>query len=169
MPIPALAAMLFKLGAPLLANAAVAKGKEWIEEKTGVKLDEGAEVSPDDAAKLRQYELENEPELARLRVEDNRIHLEDVQNARARDVEFIKRGRQNVRGDVLAYVAVIGFLATGWAVFFATGLEPVQERLLSYVFGVFSTIVVMVYSFEFGTSKDAAKMQNSMAKWLDEE
>lgn len=39
MPLPLFAAALLKIGAPLLANAALAKGKEWVEEKTGVKLD----------------------------------------------------------------------------------------------------------------------------------
>jgi hypothetical protein len=183
MPLPAIAALLLKLGAPLLANAAVAKGKEWVEEKTGVKLDQAAlsgALSPDDATRLRQYELENEVELAELRVEDNRIgaeldkaYLADRQDARARDVEFIKQGRKNERADNLAYLAVGGFLTVVFMLFVAPSLfgfkmDQDTKEILLYILGVLQTIVVMVYAFDFGTSKDAAKMGNAMTKWLDE-
>lgn len=178
MPLPALAAVLLKLGAPLLANAALAKGKDWIEQKTGVKLDQaalGGVLSPDDAARIRQYELENEVDLAELRVQDNRItaelemaYLADRQNARARDTEFVKQGRKNERGDVLAYLAVGGLLGTIGALFFVE-LNPVQERILLVALGALIKIVGDVYAFEFGSSKDAAKMGNAMTKWLDED
>jgi len=32
-------AALLKLGAPLLANAALAKGKDWVKEKTGLDIE----------------------------------------------------------------------------------------------------------------------------------
>lgn len=175
MPLPALAALLIKAGAPLLANAAIAKGREWLESKTGVKLNEGAEISSDDAARLRQYELEHEEELARIRLEDNRIgaelegkYLEDRQDARHRDVEFVRAGRQNVRGDVLAYLAIGGLLATIILVFIAE-IDQTQKEILMFVLGVLSGLVKDTYSFEFGSSKDAAKSMNTMTKWLDKE
>ena len=40
MPIPALIAPLLAQGLGLISNAVLAKGKEWVEEKTGVKLDQ---------------------------------------------------------------------------------------------------------------------------------
>lgn len=180
MPLPALAALLIKAGTPLLANAAIAKGKQWLEEKTGVKINEGADISSDDAAKLRQYELENESELARLRVEDNRIaaeldkaYLGDVQDARNRDIEFAKLGRTNERANHLAYLAVGGFLGIAFLLLLGQRLgitiDPATRELLMYVLGSLNTLVVMVYSFDFGSSKDAAKMGNAMTKWLDKE
>lgn len=71
MALPVFITALLKAGLSLVANAALVKGKEYIEEKTGVKLQEN--MPPEDLAKVRQWELENEPELAALRVEDNRL------------------------------------------------------------------------------------------------
>jgi hypothetical protein len=53
-----LIAALLKAGLPLLANAALAKGKEYIEEKAGVKLTEN--LTEPEYLKLKQFELENE-------------------------------------------------------------------------------------------------------------
>ena len=40
MPIPALLAPLLAQGLSLIGNAVMAKGKDWVEEKTGVRLDQ---------------------------------------------------------------------------------------------------------------------------------
>lgn len=81
---------LLASGLRLVANAALVKGKDFIKEKTGIDLDENkATLSSEDAAKLRQFELEHEEELLRLQLEDNKLGLEetkaylaDVQDAR---------------------------------------------------------------------------------------
>ena len=65
--IPALLAPLLSQGLSLIGNAVMAKGKDWVEEKTGVKLD--GPLSDADATKLRQYEMDHEEELLRLRIE----------------------------------------------------------------------------------------------------
>lgn len=80
MPIPALLMPLLSQGLSLLGNAVMAKGKDWVEEQTGVKLDQP--LSAEDTLKLRQYELDHEEELLRMRVEDKRLDLADVQGAR---------------------------------------------------------------------------------------
>lgn len=74
MPIPALLAPILSQGLSLIGNAVLAKGKDWVEEKTGVKLDQP--LSAEDTRKLRQYELEHEEELMRLRIEENKLDVE---------------------------------------------------------------------------------------------
>lgn len=74
MAIPLLLAPLLSQGLNLIANAALAKGKEWVEEKTGVNISQP--MSAEDTIKLRQYELENEVELQKLRLEDNKLDVE---------------------------------------------------------------------------------------------
>lgn len=72
-------AALLKGGLSLIANAALAKGKEYVEEKTGVTL--GPEMSAADLLKLKQFELEHEEELLRLRHEDNKLDIEAMRVA----------------------------------------------------------------------------------------
>lgn len=77
MPIPALLAPLLSQGLSLIGNAVLAKGKDWVEEKTGVKLDQP--LSAEDTVKLRQYEMDHEEELLRLRIEEKKLGLEELQ------------------------------------------------------------------------------------------
>ena len=77
MPIPALIAPLLSQGLSLLGNAVLAKGKDWVEQKTGVKLDQP--LSAEDTLKLRQYEMDHEEELLRLRVEEKKLSIEELQ------------------------------------------------------------------------------------------
>lgn len=91
-------ALLVKSGLSLVANAALVRGKEYVEEKTGVKLDET--LTPDALTKLRQFELENEPELMRLRVEDNRIEAELEKAKLGADVSFQANAQETARVEV---------------------------------------------------------------------
>ena len=68
---------LLSSGLRLVANAALVKGKEFIQEKTGVDLDQAA-LSTEDQAKLRQFQAEHEEELLRLQLEDNKLGLEET-------------------------------------------------------------------------------------------
>lgn len=76
LPIPLFLAPLLQQGLSLIGNAVLAKGKDWVEEKTGVKLDQP--LSAEDTTKLRQFELEHEEELLRLRVEEKRLNLDEI-------------------------------------------------------------------------------------------
>ena len=77
MPIPALLAPLLSQGLSLLGNAVLAKGKDWVEEKTGVKLDQP--LSAEDTLKLKQYEMDHEEELLRLRIEEKKLGIDELQ------------------------------------------------------------------------------------------
>jgi len=68
---------LLSQGLGLISNAVMAKGKEWVEEKTGVKLDQP--LSTEDTLKLRQYEMDHEEELLRLRIEEKKLGLDELQ------------------------------------------------------------------------------------------
>ena len=79
MPIPALLAPLLSQGLSLIGNAVMAKGKDWVEEKTGVKLDQP--LSAEDTLKLKQYEMDHEEELLRLRIEEKKLGIDELQAA----------------------------------------------------------------------------------------
>ncbi len=90
---PIIAALLTN-GLQLIANAALAKGKDFIKEKTGVDLNQ-PQLSEGDLIKLKQYEAEHEEELMKLRIEENKLNLAetelyigDVKSAREREVKI---------------------------------------------------------------------------------
>ena len=76
MPIPALLAPLLTQGLSLIGNAVLAKGKDWVEEKTGVKLDQP--LSAEDTLRLKQYEMDHEEELLRLRIEEKKLGIDEL-------------------------------------------------------------------------------------------
>jgi hypothetical protein len=75
--IPLFLAPLLSQGLTLLGNAVLAKGKDWVEEKTGVKLDQP--LAAEDVLKLKQYEMDHEEELLRLRIEEKKLGLDELQ------------------------------------------------------------------------------------------
>jgi len=61
-------------GLGLVANAVMAKGKEWVEGKTGIKL--APDMPPEQIAQLKIAEMQHEEELMRLRLEENKLDIE---------------------------------------------------------------------------------------------
>jgi hypothetical protein len=171
--LPILAPILGTLlsnGLDLLANAALAKGKEYVEEKTGVKLDKP--LSPEDVTKLKLAQMEHEIELKRIRQEDDRLtaHLEEMyiqdrQDARSRDVEIVKVKGNNRRGDVLAYGS-LATLASCLFMLFFVDVDNASRDLLLVMLGALVTIVKDVFSFEFGSSKDSQRNAQAVADML---
>lgn len=76
MPLPLFLAPLLQQGLSLVGNAVLAKGKEWVEEKAGVKLDQP--LSAEDTIKLRQFEFDHEEELIKLRIEEKKLSLDEL-------------------------------------------------------------------------------------------
>ena len=101
---------LLAQGLNLVGNAVLAKGKEWIEERTGVKL--APDMPSEELAKLRQFELEHEEELQRLQLEENRLTYEDTKSARGMNTRINESGNatwlsKNVPA-LLALLVVLG-------------------------------------------------------------
>lgn len=158
MPIPALIAPLLAQGLSLIGNAVMAKGKDWVEEKTGVKIEPN--MSDKDVLALRQYEMDHEEELLRLRIEESKLDIEtfkeevkDRGSARERDAEFIKRGVHNYRADLmfLLAVAIIGGLV--WIVWKDPSINEYVKGIFTLVLGRFLGYLDNIYNFEFGTTR----------------
>jgi hypothetical protein len=61
-------------GLGLVANAVMAKGQQYVEDKLGVKL--APNMTPEQIAQLKVAEMEHEQELMRLRLEENKLDIE---------------------------------------------------------------------------------------------
>jgi hypothetical protein len=100
-----------------LGNAFLAKGKDWVEAKTGVSLDKP--LSEESLLKMKQFELENELELQKLQREDNKLDLEmqklafaDTDSARGRETAVATSDKapmlNKIITPVLALIVVVG-------------------------------------------------------------
>ncbi len=167
MPIPALLAPLLSQGLSLIGNAVMAKGKDWVEEKTGVKLEE--QMSDKDILTLKQYEMDHQEELLRLRIEESKIDLEsfreevkDRDSARDRDVEFIKRGVTNNRANFMFFLAVcmVGLLV--WIVWKDQNINEYVKGIFTLVLGRFLGYLDNIYSFEFGTTRGSKEKDETI-------
>jgi hypothetical protein len=74
MAIPAILAPLLANGLSLVANAVMAKGKDYVEKKLGVELK--PDMSPEDLAKVQIAQMEHEEELLRIRMEEKKLDIE---------------------------------------------------------------------------------------------
>ena len=165
-----LIAALLNAGLPLLANAALGKGKEFLEEKTGLNLD--MEVAPTETqlSALKTVQEERREELEAYRAESDRLgaYLADVANAR-------KMQEATLAQDDPLPKRFVYLFATGWSCFAAVyifwitfGNIPQDnirfaDTILGFLLG---TVVAMILQFFFGSSQGSVKAQQMFRDML---
>jgi hypothetical protein len=175
MALPAFLLPLVSQGLSLLGNAALAKGKEWVEQKTGVSLDQP--LSQEDVVKLRQFELEHEEELQRLRLEDKRLDLEELkvhaantQGARQMNQESMKSDDPIVRRFIYFYALFWSVCSAVYIGFITFGEIPKDnvrfaDTILGFLLG---TIVATIINFFYGSSKGSQDKTAALTKELED-
>lgn len=163
-----LVSMLAGKGLDLISGAidgGAEKAREYIEEKTGIKMD-GSELTDEQVAELKKFEMTNKLELEKLALankqEDNRhkeksteIVLTDKSNARGREVEVVKAtGKRDYALITLAAVIVIGFFAGLVSLVFVTlDKGSGTYELLYMMFGALVIKFGTVVDYFFGASE----------------
>ena len=182
---------LLSSGLRLVANAALVKGKEFIQEKTGVDLDQ-ATLSTEDQAKLRQFQAEHEEELLRLQLEDNKLGLEetkaflaDVADARKIQSEIQMSANapwyaKAIQPTLAAFTLLATILLFGMFVYWSGDITEVvdgkhtlvkrindtQKDIIIYILGVLSAAVTQILGYYFGSSQGSATKSRSLDKVL---
>ena len=159
-------------GGPLVGAAVKTLGEKLLgkSDATQAEVEQAvAALPPDKLIELRSIDNAFKIRMTELGYKPQELELEDRKDARARDAEFIKGGRKNERGDILAYLAVGGLLGCAGLVFLAPDLSSGQRELLIYILGALTVLVKDVYAFEFGSSKGEQTKDKAMTKWLDEQ
>lgn len=159
MPIPAVLAPLLAQGLGLIGNAVMAKGKEWVESKTGVNLDQP--LSSEDALKLRQFEMDHQEELMKIRVEEKRLGIEELQayigdTKSARDMNTRINESANaswLSKNVVAILALI-VITTGFALLAVTKEADVRTAVVG--------LMTLVLGFFFGSSSSSRSKDDTM-------
>lgn len=165
--IAGLVSMLADKGLDLISSAidgGADKAKEYIEDKTGIKLDKN--LTDEQVAELKKFEMTNKIELEKLALankqEDNRhaekkteIITADKSNARNREIEVVKTtGKKDNTITILAGVIVIGFF-TGLIslVFVHLDKGSGTYELLYMMFGALIAKFGTVIDYFFGASE----------------
>ena len=148
-------------GLNLLANAALAKGKEYVEEKTGIKLDDaaaGKPIDPETASKLKIAEMEHEEELLKLRLEDNRLdaalaemYLKDSQSARDREVKIATADNAPMLNKIITPILALVVTIGGGLIIVYTGDADTKMATVG--------LITLVLGYYFGTSQGSTKAQ----------
>ena len=164
--IAGLVSMLADKGLDLISSAidgGADKAKEYIEDKTGIKLDKN--LTDEQVAELKKFEMTNKLELEKLALankqEDNRhaekkveIITADKSNARNREIEVVKTtGKKDNTITILAGVIVIGFFAGLISlVFVHLDKGSGTYELLYMMFGALIAKFGTVIDYFFGSS-----------------
>jgi len=162
----ALAAILTPLlgnGLNLVANAVLAKGKDFVEKKLGVELK--PDMSSEDLAKIQIAQMEHEEELMRLRIEDDRLDLAELQvllkdtnDARQREVQIANSDKAPLLNKIVTPVLALSillltFVLFGVVIFNDTPVEASRKDIIIYTLGVLSAIASQIVSYYFGSSQ----------------
>jgi hypothetical protein len=150
-------------GLGLVANAVLAKGKKVVEDKLGVELK--PDMSPEDMAKVQMAQMEHEEELLRLRIEENKLdlaelelRLKDTDSAREREVAIATSDKAPLLNKIVTPVLALSillltFVLFGVVMFDNTPVETSRKDILIYVLGVLSAIATQIVSYYFGSSQ----------------
>ena len=161
--LPAVLAPLLAQGLSLVGNAVMAKGKDWLQEKTGVDVSK-ASLSDEDYLKLKQFEMEHQEELIKLRQEDDRLSVEvekaylaDTQSARQMQTAALNQSDLFSKRFIY-YFAMFWAVAAAIYIGFIT-FAPIPEaniRFADTILGfLLGTIVSQIISFFYGSSSSS--------------
>ena len=171
----ALAAILTPLlgnGLNLVANAVMAKGKDYVESKLGVELK--PDMSPEDLAKIQIAQMEHEEELMRLRIEDDKLDLAELQmllkdtnDARQREVQIANSDKAPLINKIVTPVLALSILLLTFALFGVvmfdgSPVEASRKDILIFVLGVLSSIASQITSYYFGSSAGSKEKTDAL-------
>lgn len=168
---------LLQNGLGIVANAVLAKGKKVVEDKLGVELK--PEMSAEDMAKVQIAAMEHEEELMRLRIEEGKLdlaelelRLKDVDSARDRETAIATSKDAPLLNKIVTPILALGIVALtftlfGVVMFDDTPVDASRKDILIYVLGVLSAIATQIVSYYFGSSqgsKDKADQLREVVK-----
>jgi hypothetical protein len=159
--VPIVTALLGK-GLNLVANDVMAKGKDWVQDKLGVELK--PDMTSEDYTKLKIAEIQHEEELLRIKLEDNKLDLQeldlrlkDTSDARKREADIAVSEKAPLLNKIVTPVLALGvtaltFILFGILMFDSSPVEPSRKDILVYVLGALTAISTQVISYYFGSS-----------------
>ena len=163
-------------GLSLVANAVMAKGQAFVEDKLGVKL--APNMPPEQIAELKIKEMEHEEELLKLKIEENKLDLQeldmrlkDVGSARNRETQIATSKDAPLLNKVITPILALGILLITLTLFSIVMFQesPVdssRKDILIYILGVLSAISTQIVSYYFGSSQGSKDKSDQLKEAL---
>lgn len=155
-------------GLDLIANFALAKGKDELEKLTGVTIPEDGKLSNEQVTTLKKYQMEHEEALANIRLENNKLDLEaykvqvqDTDSARDREVKTNESPNASWlsknTSSVIALVFVFVYLAINYGL--VSGVFSPKDTTITTIIGNLTNITMLIIGYYYGSSKTLKDMK----------
>jgi len=150
----------------------LAKGKDFVEKKLGVELK--PDMSPEDLARVQIAQMEHEEELLKLRLEEDRLDLAELEmllkgtnDARQREVQIANSDKAPLLNKIVTPVLALSILLLTFALFGVvmfndTPVEASRKDILIYILGVLSAIASQIVSYYFGSSAGSKEKTDAL-------
>ena len=109
--------------------------------------------------KLQELILKNEAEIE-LSI------INDKQNARLRDMEYIKSNKRNMRADIMVLSAALCMIFCLLIIVYCKNMPGEVLGIISTMAGIFGSCLKDAYSFEFGSSRGSKEKDITVASML---
>jgi len=116
---------------------------------------------------IRKSEMQFQLEMSKLSNDEKRMVLEDMSNARSREVEIAKSENATKLSKNTLPLMGLGTIVLSFILFyiliFSPSLIPSSSKeIVIYILGVLSGILTQVYSYYFGSSAGSADKQKTI-------
>lgn len=120
------------------------------------------------AHNARAKELLAELEMHRREweLEYDNLYLQDVANARQREVELAKTGQRDYMTYIVGGLVLLVFAFQVWFLSYRT-IPVGNEKMFYYLMGIVDTAVVSIVSYYFGSSKGSKDKQATIDRLKD--
>ena len=144
------------LGGPLGAKVGgMVAGALGLESDSPDAVENAIAQDPQALVKLRELEMQHKTELRKLQLEEIRLQLGDVQNARDREIKITaSTGERDINLYLLAWLVVLGFFVLVSFMYFIS-LPEKNIGPINQLFGAMATGFGMVLQYFFGSSKSS--------------
>lgn len=153
---PILATLAAK-GLSLIGSAVLAKGKDFIEDKLGVSLEDSVS-SEEGLLRLKALEMQHEEFLLQQAMESDKLYFEDTKSARALGVELSK-STSWLNANIMPLLAIGTISISSYLLWFSTETD-VKMAAVSFI--------TMVLGYFFGSSSGSKDKQEQLYKMKGE-
>jgi len=127
------------------------------------KVVEALKTNPDALVKLKEYEMQHIEKLRELQLENLKVYMQDIQNARQRQVEHEKAtGKSDINLYVLAWTIVLGFFGL-IAIMMFVSIPEASNNIIYMLFGTLAAGFGSVMQYFFGSSKGSSDKTKLLA------
>lgn len=117
-------------------------------------------------AKNPELAAQFQTHLADLDAELTKAFLQDVADARSRDVEMRKSGQQNIRADAMVIAAFVAVVVISVFLIMASDVDTEVLVFLTTIGGMLMKNISTAFDFEFGSSRGSKNKDADMGGLL---